>query len=116
MVKNFFNKVKSVCGRFKHAVLAAVYALEIAYPIPVYAAGNAGAGNTSYLAPINNLKMVGLAFLGAFGGVIFVYGIYKFAQSFQKKDQNGEYAAAETIGAGAIMCGGSIILGILQGK
>ena len=45
-----------------------------------------------------------------------MYGIYKFAQSYQKKDQNGEYAAAETIGAGAIMCGGSIVLGILQGK
>lgn len=115
MVKKFLNKVKSVCGRFKHAVLAAVYALEIAYPIPVYAkVGNAG--NNSYLAPINNLKMVGLAFIGSLGGVIMVYGIYKFAQSFQKKDQNGEYSAAETIGAGALMCGGSIILGVLQGK
>lgn len=111
MVKKFLNKVKSVCGRFKHAVLAAVYALEIAYPIPVYAAGN-----TSYLAPINNLKTVGLAVIGSFGGVIIMYGIYKFAQSYQKKDQNGEYNAAETIGAGAIMCGGSIVLGILQGK
>ncbi len=111
MVKKFLNKVKSVCGRFKHAVLAAVYALEIAYPIPVYAAGN-----NSYLAPINNLKTVGLAVIGSFGGVIIMYGIYKFAQSYQKKDQNGEYSAAETIGAGAIMCGGSIIIGILQGK
>lgn len=115
MVKKIFNKVKSVCSRFKHAVLAAVYALEIAYPIPVYAAGNA-AGNTSYLAPINNLKTAGLAVIGAFGGVIMVYGIYKFAQSFQKKDQNGEYSAAETIGAGALMCGGSILIGVLQGK
>lgn len=111
MVKKIFNKVKSVCGRFKHAVLAAVYALEIAYPIPVYAAGN-----TSYLAPINNLKTAGLAVIGAFGGVFMVYGIYKFAQSFQKKDQNGEYSAAETIGAGALMCGGSILIGVLQGK
>ena len=111
MVKKIFNKVKSVCGRFKHAVLAAVYALEIAYPIPVYAAGN-----TSYLAPINNLKTAGLAVIGAFGGVIMVYGIYKFAQSFQKKDQNGEYSAAETIGAGALMCGSSILIGVLQGK
>lgn len=111
MVKKIFNKVKSVCGRFKHAVLAAVYALEIAYPIPVYAAGN-----TSYLAPINNLKTAGLAVIGAFGGVIMVYGIYKFAQSFQKKDQNGEYSAAETIGAGALICGGSILIGVLQGK
>ena len=111
MVKKIFNKVKSLCGRLKPDVLAAVYALEIAYPIPVYAAGN-----TSYLAPINNLKTAGLAVIGAFGGVIMVYGIYKFAQSFQKKDQNGEYSAAETIGAGALMCGGSILIGVLQGK
>lgn len=118
MVKKFLNKVKSVCGRFRQAVLAAVNALVITYitaPIPVFATGNTSAGNTSYLAPINKLKTVGLAVVGSIGGVVMVYGIYKFAQSFQKKDQNGEYQAAETIGAGAIMAGGSIVLGILLG-
>lgn len=119
MVKNIFKKVKDGCKKFKQAVsattMAIVNAVVFAYilcPIPVYADPK---GNTSYLNPINNLKTVALALVGAFGGVIFIYGIVKFAESFQKKDQNGEYAALYTIGAGAIMAGGSIIIGILQG-
>lgn len=119
MVKNIFKKVKDGCKKFKQAVsattMAIVNAVVFAYilcPIPVYADPK---GDTSYLKPLINLKTVALALLGSFGGIVLIYGIVKFAESFQKKDQNGEYAALYTIAAGGILAGGSIILGILQG-
>lgn len=119
MVKNIFKKVKDGCKKFKQAIsatmMAIVNAVVFAYilcPIPVYADPK---GDSSYLKPINNLKIVALAIVGAFGTIVLIYGIVKFAESFQKKDQNGEYAALYTIGAGTILAGGSIILGILQG-
>lgn len=66
--------------------------------------------NADYLAPLEKFKGVLLAVVGAFGAIILIYGIVKFAESFQKKDQSGEYQAAYTIGAGVIMIGASLIL------
>lgn len=110
MVKKFLKKVKMTLGRLKQAAFATVHALVIAYmlsPIPVYAG--------DYLAPINNFKNVILAVVGAAGGCVFIYGIVKFAESFQKKDQNGEYAAIYTIIAGAICVGASLIVTAITG-
>lgn len=110
MVKNFVKKVKKTFGRLKQAAFATVHALVIAYmlsPIPVYAA--------DYLAPIINFKNVILAVVGSAGGCIVVYGVVKFAESFQKKDQNGEYAAIYTVIAGAICVGAAIIVPIITG-
>lgn len=110
MVKNFVKKVKKILGRFRQAAFATVHALVIAYmlsPIPVYAG--------DYLAPINNFKNVILAVVGAAGGCVFIYGIVKFAESLQKKDQNGEYAAIYTIASGAILVGASLIVAAITG-
>ena len=110
MANNFVKKVKMTLGRLKQAAFATVHALVVAYmlsPIPVYAG--------DYLAPINNFKNVILAVVGAAGGCVFIYGIVKFAESFQKKDQNGEYAAIYTIIAGAILAGVAILAPIITG-
>lgn len=44
---------------------------------------------------------------------VLVYGGVKFAESFQKKDQNGEYSAIYTIIAGGIMLGISAFVAAL---
>lgn len=109
MVKKFFNKVKIVCGRFRQAVLAAVNALVIAYitaPIPVFA--------SSYTAPLVKLKTVAISIIAAAGVIVLIYGGTKFAESFQKKDQNGEYAAIYTVAAGGIMIGISAVVAALS--
>lgn len=41
-------------------------------------------------------------------------GGVKFAESFQKKDQNGEYSAIYTIAAGGIMIGISALVAALS--
>ena len=106
MVKKSLNKVKSVCSRFKQAAVAIVNALVIAYitfPVPVFA-------DTSYLTPLKKAKTVALSIVAAAGVLVLIYGGVKFAESFQKKDQNGEYAAIYTIAAGGIMVGISAVV------
>ena len=67
----------------------------------------------SYLEPINKLKTVAISIVAAAGVIVLIYGGVKFAESFQKKDQNGEYNAIYTIVAGSIMVGISAIVGAL---
>jgi len=71
---------------------------------PVFAAGE------SYTGPVEKLKNVGIAVAGAAGVIVVLYGVVKFAESFQKKDQNGEYSAVYTIVAGGILVGASAVL------
>ena len=55
-----------------------------------------------------------IAIVAAAGGVVLIYGGVKFAESFQKKDQNGEYSAIYTIAAGGIMVGISALVAALS--
>ena len=73
------------------------------YPEFVFAAND-------YLTPINKLKTVAISIVAAAGVIVLIYGGVKFAESFQKKDQNGEYAAIYTIVAGGIMIGISALV------
>lgn len=69
---------------------------------------------TSYTTSLTKLKTVGIAIVAAAGGVVLIYGGVKFAESFQKKDQNGEYSAIYTIAAGGIMVGISALVAALS--
>ncbi len=109
MVKNIFKKVKKGCSKYKQTLMAIVNALVIAYitsPIPVFAAG--------YTAPLTKLKTAFIAIIAAAGVIVLLYGVVKFAESFQKKDQNGEYNAIYTIVAGGIMTGISAFIAVIS--
>ena len=69
---------------------------------------------TSYTTSLTKLKTVAIAIVAAAGGVVLIYGGVKFAESFQKKDQNGEYSAIYTIAAGGIMVGISALVATLS--
>lgn len=69
---------------------------------------------TSYTTSLIKLKIVAIAVVAAAGSVILIYGGVKFAESFQKKDQNGEYSAIYTIAAGGIMVGISTLVAALS--
>lgn len=108
-VKNIFKKVKNDCSKFKQTLIAIVNALVIAYitsPIPVFAA--------SYTAPLVKLKIAFIAIIVSAGVIVLLYGVVKFAESFQKKDQNGEYSAIYTIVAGGIMTGISAFIAVIS--
>ena len=69
---------------------------------------------TSYTTALTKLKTVAIAIVAAAGAVVLIYGGVKFAESFQKKDQNGEYSAIYTIAAGGIMVGISALVAALS--
>lgn len=99
------EKVKTFFKRSKQAIMSSITALTISYmcaATPVYA--------TEYLNPINKLKTVFISIVATAGVIVLGFGGLKFAEAFQKKDQNGEYNAIYTIVAGAIMIGISAII------
>lgn len=103
------EKVTTFMKRSKQAVMSSITALTLMYmcsPYPVYA-------SESYLNPINKLKTVFISIVAAAGVIVLGFGGLKFAEAFQKKDQNGEYNAIYTIIAGAIMIGISAIISAL---
>lgn len=106
MLRKIKGKVKEVVKRSRQATVAVISALTFAYmtaPMHVYA-------SDTYLQPINKLKTVAISIVAAAGVIVLIYGGVKFAESFQKKDQNGEYSAIYTIAAGGIMVGISAII------
>ena len=74
---------------------------------------NAFASSQSYTKPLDSLKTVILTVLGSAGAAVLAYGIYSIAMSFRKKDQGGIEDAINTIAMGAIMLGGSFLIGVL---
>lgn len=106
MLRKIKGKVKEIVKRSRQARVAVISALTFAYmtaPMHVYA-------SDTYLQPINKLKTVAISIVAAAGVIVLIYGGVKFAESFQKKDQNGEYSAIYTIVAGGIMVGISAII------
>lgn len=106
MLRKIKEKVMTVAKRSRQAMVAVISALTFVYmtaPMPVYA-------SDAYLQPINKLKTVAISIVAAAGVIVLIYGGVKFAESFQKKDQNGEYSAIYTIVAGGIMVGISAII------
>lgn len=90
----------------KVGVMTGIY--TILPSVNTYAAG-------SYTKNIDNTRTVMLTLVASIGGLVFVYGIVKFAESFQKKDQNGEYAAIYTIVAGGVLCAADLIYSVITG-
>lgn len=95
------------------AVMAALAASYMMYPATASASGG-GAGGGSYTTAITNLKTVLLTITTPVGAVLLVWGIIRFAISFQKMDQNGEYQAIYTVVAGGVLLGGSAVVAALS--
>lgn len=68
----------------------------------------------TYTAPITNLTNVITTIMAAAGLPTLAWGIFTFARSYQKRDQNGEHQAIDVMIVGGILLGGSAILSALQ--
>lgn len=105
-MKKIIDKVKRVLKTSEawKAIVAAVCMAAVGTPTPVFAATG------DYLSPLKNLKTIMLNILSVAGGIIVIWGIFRFGQAFQKHDQNAEYQGIFTIVAGVIMVGAGVIL------
>lgn len=92
------------------AVAAAGMVACNAMTIPVYAAAT-GAG--AITQPLDSLKTLMLAVIGAVGVIILAKNVMEFAQAYQQQDSSTMNSALKGIVAGIMMAGISTVLTFL---
>lgn len=84
---------------------------------PVLAAtnnnNNAGGGTASVTAPLDNLKTLVIAIIGAVGVIILAKNVMEFAQAYQQQDSSTMNSALKGIVAGVMMASISAVLTFL---
>ena len=68
---------------------------------------------SSVTKPLDNLKTLVLAIIGAIGVIILAKNVMEFAQAYQAQDSSTMNSALKGIVAGVMMAGISSVLGIL---
>lgn len=83
---------------------------SILMSMTVYATG---AGTTAITQPLENLKTLLIAIIGAVGVIILVKNIMEFAQAYQQQDSSTMNSALKGVVAGIMMAGISTVLTFL---
>lgn len=100
------SKVKRMAAAAFGAGCMAVNAL----PMTVFAAGT---GTTAITQPLENLKTLVIAVIGAVGVIILAKNVMEFAQAYQQQDSSTMNSALKGIVAGVMMAGISTVLTFL---
>lgn len=78
-------------------------------PVQAFAAGN----TTTITQPLDNLKTLVIAIIGAVGVIILAKNVMEFAQAYQQQDSSTMNSALKGIVAGILMAGISAVLSFL---
>ena len=108
------NKAARGLSKAKKAVAAACgvgYMAVNAMPLTVFAA-QAG-GTQAITQPLDNLKTLVIAVIGAVGVIILAKNVMEFAQAYQQQDSSTMNSALKGIVAGVMMAGVSTVLTFL---
>lgn len=108
------KKVTRSLSKVKKAVEAACgagYLAMSAMPLTVFAA-QAG-GTQAITQPLENLKTLVIAIIGAVGVIILAKNVMEFAQAYQQQDSSTMNSALKGIVAGIMMAGISTVLTFL---
>lgn len=103
------GKVKRVVTGLCGAAYMAVHAM----PMTVFAAGAGNTGTTAITQPLDNLKTLVIAVIGAVGVIILAKNVMEFAQAYQQQDSSTMNSALKGIVAGVMMAGISTVLTFL---
>ncbi len=104
---------KGGLSKAKKAVTAfcgAAYFAMSAAPMTVLAAGG---GTGAITQPLDNLKTLVIAVIGAVGVIILAKNVMEFAQAYQQQDSSTMNSALKGIVAGVMMAGISTVLTFL---
>ena len=123
LVTNSVSEVRSMKEKIKRfvkkatAVFGAAMAATMVQMTPVLAAtnnnNNAGGGTASVTAPLDNLKTLVIAIIGAVGVIILAKNVMEFAQAYQQQDSSTMNSALKGIVAGVMMASISAVLTFL---
>lgn len=105
------NRMKRLVKRVKKNIIPAVSGV-----ITMTASectGVMAADTSSVTKPLDNLKTLVIAIIGAIGVIILAKNVMEFAQAYQQQDSSTMNSALKGIVAGVMMAGISSVLGIL---
>ncbi len=106
--KSMKKTLKNIKGKIVAAVAAGAV-ISNAYTVPVWAAP----GTDAITAPLDNLKTLVIAIIGAVGIIILAKNVMEFAQAYQQQDSSTMSSALKGIVAGILMAGISTVLAFL---
>ena len=105
------NRMKRFINRVRKNIIPAVSGVITMTAIECT---NVLAADTSSVTkPLDNLKTLVIAIIGAIGVIILAKNVMEFAQAYQQQDSSTMNSALKGIVAGVMMAGISSVLGIL---
>lgn len=106
------SKVKRLFKNMKKKVIPALSGSVMA--VGLMSTQCFAAGNTSAITqPLDNLKTLVIAVIGAVGIIILAKNVMEFAQAYQQQDSSTMNSALKGIVAGVLMAGISTVLTFL---
>lgn len=103
------NNIAVFCKKVLVPSFAGAYALS-QMTVTAFAAGGDSSAVTK---PLDNLKTLVIAVIGAVGVIILAKNVMEFAQAYQQQDSSTMNSALKGIVAGAMMAGISSVLTFL---
>ena len=102
--------MKKVTELKQKAVVAGIGAVAFLYAVPVTVLAS---GTAEITKPLDNLKTLVIAIIGAVGVIILAKNVMEFAQAYQQQDSSTMNSALKGIVAGVLMAGISTVLTFL---
>ena len=109
MRRKMKEAIKKVMQKGKSVIAGITMAVALA-PATCFAAGT---GTSSITQPLENLKTLVIAVIGAVGVIILAKNVMEFAQAYQQQDSATMNSALKGIVAGVMMAGISAVLAFL---
>lgn len=106
------SKMKGLFGSMKKAV-PALCGMGMMMSQMTTTCFAAGTGTSAVTQPLENLKTLVIAVIGAVGVIILAKNVMEFAQAYQQQDSSTMNSALKGIVAGVMMAGISTVLTFL---
>ena len=112
-VENGGKSMKGLFGNMKKKLIPAVSGSLMAVSLMSTQCFAAATGTSSVTQPLENLKTLVIAVIGAVGVIILAKNVMEFAQAYQQQDSSTMNSALKGIVAGVMMAGISTVLTFL---
>jgi len=107
------KKQSNISGFCKSVLIPAFAGTSYAMSQMTVKAFAAGGDTSAVTKPLDNLKTLVIAVIGAVGVIILAKNVMEFAQAYQQQDSSTMNSALKGIVAGAMMAGISSVLTFL---
>lgn len=113
MEENGGKSMKDLVGNVKKKLIPAVSGSLMAVSLMSTQCFAAATGTSAVTQPLDNLKTLVIAVIGAVGVIILAKNVMEFAQAYQQQDSSTMNSALKGIVAGVMMAGISTVLTFL---